>query len=183
MNGVENAQIPSLKVNSPSPASEGEDLVQSGVASPSPSPNKAPRGRGRGRGRGGRPAARGRPSRGGFAKAVPAPEFHTVKGMRGKAGRVKRSEDPRIQALHYRKHALRQQFKAVANLQREALAAVSEKSLEYMAKQTDYHKTLPEYKETQDALKKKFDDYNARLDAEYKMHAEYLEKQLNQKED
>jgi hypothetical protein len=101
-----------------------------------------------------------------------------VKNGRGKAGRIKKSDNARIQALLYRKHAIRQQFKLVANIQREALAIVSEKALEKVAKEPTYHESLPEFGDTMGALKKKFDDVNEKMDREFAVNKAYLERQL-----
>jgi hypothetical protein len=133
-------------------------------------------------GRGGRG---GRGGSGFAARGTPALEFVQafVKVNRGKGGhRVKKSDNARIQALYHRKHALRHQFKQVAQFQRDALDTLAEKALDLMT-DPNYHKTLPEYQETTKALAARYQRVVDNLETDLKIKQEYLRKQLAMNED
>ena len=134
-----------------------------------------PRGRGRGRGgRGGRGgaanSARGTPSR----DLLQPP----VRGGRGRGGgRVKKSDNARIQSLYHRKKDLKGQFKQVAAIQRDALSEVSSKSLE-LIEDIDYLRSIPEFEAVTDELIERHKKVMARHEAEAKIEVAAANQQL-----
>ena len=102
-----------------------------------------------------------------------------MKGARGRGGhRIKKSNNARIQALYYRKHALKQHYKAVAILQREALAVLADKSLKSLADDPNFHTTIPEFDETNKALEERYEQAIDKLETERRVKADYAQKQF-----
>jgi hypothetical protein len=129
-------------------------------------------GRGRGGGRGGSAAA---------SRATPASETvqAPVKVGRGRGGhRVKKSGNPRIQALYYRKQDLRYHYKAIAQLQKGALDILATKSLDMLQDDPIIYKTFPEYDETMRELDAQYQKVQDRLDARMKLEKDYLERRF-----
>ena len=138
------------------------------------------RGRGRGRGRGGRGRG-GRVPNGDRQEPSEVPV--TVMG-RGRGGyRVKKSGDPRIQALYHRRAALRNQYKAVANFQRAALEAYAEKSAAILLKDPVAHMKLPAYDTTTAKLGSVFEELSRITTARYKYMSEFLVRRKEQDEE
>lgn len=142
------------------------------------------RGRGgRGRGRGGPRGGRGGWKRGGGATAsARGANFMDAPRGRGKHGRVKTSNDARIQALYNRKYALKQQFKMVAGFQREALEVLGDKALELM-EDRNYYKAHPEYEEVTQAIADRHQQVNQVIASKFKMEKEQAERELFQTSD
>jgi hypothetical protein len=134
-----------------------------------------PRGRGRGRG--------GRGSRGGAAnsaRGTPARDLNQslARGGRGRGGgRVKRSDNARIQALYHRKKDLKLQFRQVAAVQREALTELSQRSLESLD-DPGYLESLPEFKEVTEAVEERYKKVTGLQDAQMKHEAAFSLLQL-----
>jgi hypothetical protein len=173
------SDIPTINVE---PSNHSDEEIAQPEPEPEPEPAKRgsrgggrPRGRGRGRGgRGGRGgavnSARGTPSR----DLLQPP----VRGGRGRGGgRVKKSDNARIQSLYHRKRDLKGQFKQVAALQKEALAELSLKSLQSL-EDFALFQSLPEFKETTDALTQRFKKATALLDARQRLEAALVNQQL-----
>jgi hypothetical protein len=175
-------EVPAVTVDSPS-GSSNEDIVafqnQRELLSEQPevkidpefviaSVPATPRGRGRGRGRGFRGgrangAGRGNGIRGNFtAESSPGPsriipKFPATRG-RGRGGRVKKSNIPRLQALYDRRNALKQQYKAAAAIQKNALLAVSDEAFRFATDDPKYYEKIPEYQEVMKRLKEIYDE-------------------------
>lgn len=132
------------------------------------------RGGTRGRGRGGR----GRAGR--LMTSREAPEESEVMAPvsgRGRGGyRVKKSENPRIQSMYHRRAALRHHYKAIANLQRAALEALAEKSLETLKSDPEAHARLPAFDKVGRGLGECFDTLVNTTEAKLRIHREFLEK-------
>jgi hypothetical protein len=180
-------EIPAVTVDSPS-GSSNDDIVafqnQRELLSEQPevkidpefviaSVPATPRGRGRGRGRGfrggrGNGAGRGNGTRGNFTAASSPgpstfpPKFPATRG-RGRGGRVKKSSIPRLQALYDRRNALKQQFKAVAAIQKNALLAVSDEAFRFATDDPKYFEKIPEYQEVINRLKEIYDENMANI--------------------
>lgn len=67
---------------------------------------------------------------------------------RGKGGRVKKSTNPRIQALYIRRSYLRHHYKTVASYQKQALEVLANKSLVILKMDPRKHEQLPEFDAT-----------------------------------
>lgn len=135
------------------------------------------RGRGRGRSRGG-----GRMARNGNAVLRSASDLNAMvaggKPSRGRGGhRVKKSSNARIQSLYHRKQLLKTQYKQVALLQRAALDAIAEKSLQEMSDNPKYHETLPEFQVLMEKLAKKHAARVALLEAQRAVQLQGVERQ------
>jgi hypothetical protein len=146
-------------------------------------------GRGRGRGRGGRGGrGRGRGGRAGKARgrgrgaaAVSGHSTPQVSGTpfakgRGR-GRGRNLVAPSIRALYDRKQHLQAQYNAIVKLQKVALAALSEKSLEKLKSNPTYHETLPEYQRVQNILKQNYERHLGNLKQEHERKVTFLKKQ------
>lgn len=135
-----------------------------------------PRGRGRGRG--------GRGSRGGAtnsARGTPARDLNQsfTRGGRGRGGgRVKRSDNARIQALYHRKKDLKMQFRQVAAVQREALTELSQRSLESLD-DPGYLESLPEFKEVTEAVEARYKKVIGLQEARMKHEAAFSQRRLD----
>ena len=115
------------------------------------------------------------------SRATPTVEVAqaTVKGSRGRGGhRVKRSGNPRIQVLYYRKQALRYHYKHVAQLQKGALDILAKKSLKMLQDDPNLYKTLPAYDQTMRELDAQYQKVQDRLDARERMEREYIERKF-----
>lgn len=183
-------ETPSKKLRSDIPTIKVESTIDFFGEPAQPEPAKRgsrgggrPRGRGRGRGgRGGRGgaanSARGTPSR-----DLLQPPFRGGRGRGG--GRVKKSDNARIQALYHRKKDLKGQFKQVAAVQKEGLTELAQKSLESL-EDPKYHEILPEYVETTKALNERYrrviDVYEARMKIEVAFALRQLEAKVNYKQ-
>lgn len=173
------SDIPTINVE---PSNHSDEETAQPEPEPGPEPAKRgsrgggrPRGRGRGRGgRGGRGgaanSARGTPSR----DLLQPP----VRGGRGRGGgRVKKSDNARIQSLYHRKRDLKGQFKQVAALQKEALSELSLKSLQSL-EDFAYLKSLPEFEETTNALAKRLRKATVLHEGRKKLEAALINQQL-----
>lgn len=174
---------PDIKVASPTDSSSDEQNQDQINDAPS---GRGAFGRGRGRGRGGR--GRGRGGRGGSgigSRGTPVAESPVApKAMRGRGGhRVKKSDNARIQALYHRRAALKHQYKQVASFQKIALLVLAEKSLDTIKGDAHYHETLPEYTETTQALNDAYQKRIDKLNSEYTLRKDYLQRQLNQNQE
>lgn len=169
------SDIPTIKVKA---SNDSDDET----AQPEPEPAKRgsrgggrPRGRGRGRGgRGGRGgaanSARGTPSR----DLLQPP----VRGGRGRGGgRVKKSDNARIQALYHRKKDLKGQFKQVAAIQKDGLSELALKSLHSIA-DFAYLRSLPEFDEVTDSLVDRYKKITACHDARMRIEVSAANQQL-----
>jgi hypothetical protein len=180
---------PSKKQRSDIPTIKVEASIHSDdeIAQPEREPEPAKRGsrgggrpRGRGRGRGGRGgrggavnSARGTPSR----DLLQPP----VRGGRGRGGgRVKKSDNARIQALYHRKKDLKGQFKQVAAIQKDALSELALKSLDSI-EDLEYLRSLPEFKEVTNALIERHKKVTARHESRMKTEVASTHRQLKDK--
>lgn len=113
----------------------------------------------RGRGRGGMRGSR-RGKRGGYkSKPKPKPVSKPVAAAsraRRRGGRRKASVNPRIDALNARAAELKAQYSTIAKLQKQALIALSEKSLEMLKEDPKYHESVPEYDQVTEGLQKEY---------------------------
>ncbi|RDL39316.1 uncharacterized protein BP5553_03656 [Venustampulla echinocandica] len=182
-------EIPGVVIDppdSPSPASL-EDAPQNHVASAPPARGGFGRARGRGRGRGRWGWNRG--GRGGSglgARGTPVAEIPPSinKSLRGRGGhRVKKSDNARIQALYHRRAALKHQYKQVAQIQKVALLALAEKSLDAAKSDPTYYKTLPEFEETTRALAEIYEKRADQLFQEFQTRKAYLYSRLEKDEE
>jgi hypothetical protein len=176
---------PSKKQRSDVPTIQVEASNHSGdeTALPEPEPEPAKRGsrgggrpRGRGRGRGGR----GRGGAANSARGTPSRDLlqPPVRGGRGRGGgRVKKSDNARIQSLYHRKKDLKGQFKQVAAIQKDALSELSLKSLEAI-EDFDYLRTLPEFDRVTDGLIERHEKVTARHEARMKIEVAAAKQQL-----
>lgn len=172
------SDIPTIKVEA---SIDSDDET----ARPEPEPTKRgsrgggrPRGRGRGRGgRGGRGgasnSARGTPSRDLLQPSI--------RGGRGRGGgRVKKSDNARIQALYHRKKDLKSQFKQIAAIQKEGLTELANKSLESI-EDLEYLKSLPEFEEVAHALVEQHKKVTSQLEAQLQTDVAFARNQLSDK--
>ncbi|CAG8981777.1 hypothetical protein HYALB_00004719 [Hymenoscyphus albidus] len=176
--------IPEVKIDGPSSSPESDDQNPDQV-------NDAPSGRGgfgrgRGRGRGGR--GRGRGGHGGSgigSRGTPVVESPVApKALRGRGGhRVKKSDNARIQALYHRRAALKHQYKQVASWQKSALLVIADKSLDRLKADSHYHESLPEFDEVTQGLKEAYQKRVDKLNAEFFMRKDYLDRQLVQNQE
>ncbi|QSZ30641.1 hypothetical protein DSL72_000199 [Monilinia vaccinii-corymbosi] len=139
------------------------------------------RGRGRGRIRGGGRAAKTGNAKMPISKSgleMSAGGVAGAKTSRGRGGhRVKKSSNARIQSLYHRKQLLKTQYKQVALLQRVALDAISDKSLQEMIENPKYHETLPEFQVVSEQLAARHAERVALLEAQRALQLQYVEKQ------
>lgn len=82
-----------------------------------------------------------------------------------------------MQALYHRKHALRQQYKLIVQIQKEGLGILAEKSLE-LVKDLHYHENLAEFDKLSASLKARSDANNKVVDKEYEYKRAYAAKKL-----
>lgn len=171
------SDIPTIKVEA---SNESDDEA----AQPGPEPEPAKRGsrgggrpRGRGRGRGGRG---GRGGAANSARGTPSRDLlqPPVRGGRGRGGgRVKKSDNARIQALYHRKKDLKGQFKQVAAIQKEALSELALKSLE-SAEDLEYFRALPEFREVTSGLLERYRKVTTQNQARMKSDVAFANRQL-----
>ncbi len=194
------SEIPAIAVDAACGSSEGElspPRQNGGWVEPPvvdepklPSPTDIPylpappafstRGRGRGRGRGFRGGRWGKP-KGGSDRATPTvttPNPTSVKkvGRGGRRGRARRLGDARIQALYRRRDDLKEQFNAVAQLQKIALVVIADKSLDFANSDPTYHEKLPEFDEVTENLKEKREEAFIGHQKVFDLRAAYYER-------
>jgi hypothetical protein len=104
-----------------------------------------------------------------------------VRGGRGRGGgRVKKSDNARIQALYHRKKDLKGQFKQVAAIQKDALSELALKSLE-SAEDLEYLRSLPEHEEVTNALLERHKKITTQHEARMKIEVASANRQLKNK--
>ena len=175
------------QVNGPAPRGRGNGRGRGGWRG---------RGRGAGRGRGGgRGRARGGGRGRGRGRGASAASGHNTpnvastplgkgrgvfRGGRGGRGRGRARVDTplHIRSLYDRKYFLKEQYLAIAQIQRTALIALSEKSLEKLKSDPKYHETLPEHKLVQDKLRQNYERHVANLHTQDLNKKAYLERKL-----
>lgn len=141
------------------------------------------RGRGRGRGRGGRGGRGGGRIVNGDHTEPSETSIPTVTS-RGRGGyRVKKSENPYIQALYHRRAAIRNQYKAIGNIQRAALEALGEKSIEILQKDFLAHTKLPAFDQTAKKLGEIFDKTITVAEAQLKYKSDFYRRDKENKEE
>jgi hypothetical protein len=143
-------------------------------------------GRGRG-GRGGRGRGRGRGGRGASAlsghntpNVASTPISKGRGGVRGRGrgrGRARNIAPPAIRSLYDRKQELKNQYLAIAQIQRVALSVLSEKSLTRLTNDPRYHENHPEYDKVQNRLKQNYDQHLLNLQQDYNRKIAYLHHQ------
>jgi hypothetical protein len=69
---------------------------------------------------------------------------------------------------------LKNQYFAIAEIQRTALNALSEKSLSMLMNDPKYHQTLPQYGMVSNRLKQNYEQHLAKLKQEYDHKVAYL---------
>jgi hypothetical protein len=149
---------------------------------------------GRGRGRGGR--GRGRGGRGGrgasalSGRSTPlvgsTPIAKSRGGIRGRGrgrGRARNIAPPVVRSLYDRRVDLKNQYFAIAEIQRNALNALSEKSLAMLMNDPKYHQTLPQYETVTNRLKQNYERHLAKLKQEYDHKVAYLSVQRDADDD
>lgn len=141
------------------------------------------RGRGRGRGRGGRGGrGGGRIANGDHPE--PSETSNPTVTTRGRGGyRVKKSENPYIQALYHRRAAIRNQYKAIGNIQRAALEALAEKSIETLQKDFLAHTKLPAFDQAAKKLGEIFDSTITVAESQLKYRSEFYRRDKENKEE
>ncbi|KAN0115348.1 hypothetical protein V8E51_004892 [Hyaloscypha variabilis] len=108
--------------------------------------------------------------------------FRGGRGGRGR-GRVRKDTPRNVLSLYDRKHHLREQYLAIAQIQRNALLVLSDKSLARLQTDPRYHETLPEYAAVQNKLKQNYEKHSANLQQEKAKKNAYLERQKKQNDD
>ena len=176
------SDLPTIKVEA---LNESDD--ETAQPEPEPEPELAKKGsrgggrpRGRGRGRGGRG---GRGGAANSARGTPSRDLLLphVRGGRGRGGgRVKKSDNARIQALYHRKKDLKGQFKQVAAIQKDALSELALKSLE-SAEDLEYLRSLPEFEEVTNGLLERHKNVTAQNEARMKSDVAFANHQLMNK--
>ncbi len=155
------------------------------------------RGRGGYRGRGGRGRSRGR-GRGRGGRGASALSGHSTPqvastpiakgrgGIRGRGrgrGRARNIAAPQFRALYDRRADLKNQYRALATLQRVALSAISEKSLARLEGEPKYHETLPEHEKIQNRLKENYERHLVNLQVEHDRKQAFLYQKRDEEED
>jgi hypothetical protein len=78
---------------------------------------------------------------------------------------------------------LKNQYAAIAQIQRAALSVLSEKSLTRLTNDPKYHETLPEFERVQNTLKQNYDQHLLNLQQEYDRKMAYLHFQKETNDD
>jgi hypothetical protein len=136
------------------------------------------RGRGRGRGRGGRGASAlsGRST----PQVASTPVGKGRGGMRGRGrgrGRARNIAAPQFRALYDRRADLKNQYRALATLQKAALSVIADKSLARLESDPKYHENLPQYEEIQNTLKENYKQHLLNLKSDHDRKVELLKRQ------
>jgi hypothetical protein len=136
------------------------------------------RGRGRGRGRGGRGASAlsGRST----PQVASTPVGRGRGGMRGRGrgrGRARNIAAPQFRALYDRRADLKNQYRALATIQKVALSVIADKSLARLESDPKYHESLPQYEMIQNTLKENYEQHLLNLKHDYDRKLGLLERQ------
>lgn len=133
----------------------------------------------------GRHETSGRRKRGGAkanAKAKPTPKIAAAQVLQGRGrrrgGRRKASVNPRIDALNIRAGELKAQYVAIAKLQRQAMEVLAERSIDSMMKDSDYHKSFPEYDEVTEELQSMYQKRLEEIQTEQDLEEELARRTL-----
>lgn len=78
---------------------------------------------------------------------------------------------------------MKNQYFAIAEIQRNALNALSEKSLAMLMNDPKYHQTLPQYETVTNRLKQNYERHLAKLKQEYDHKVAYLSVQRDADDD
>lgn len=136
------------------------------------------RGRGRGRGRGGRGASAlsGRST----PQVASTPVGKGRGGMRGRGrgrGRARNIAAPQFRALYDRRADLKNQYRALATIQKVALSVIADKSLARLESDPKYHQSLPQYEMIQNTLKENYEQHLLNLKEDHDRQLALLEQQ------
>jgi hypothetical protein len=142
------------------------------------------RGRGRGRGRGGRGASAlsGRST----PQVASTPIAKGRGGMRGRGrgrGRARNVAAPQFRALYDRRADLKNQYRALATLQRVALSVIADKSVARLEADPKYHESLPEYEIIQNRLKENYERHLINLRVEHDRKQAFLYQKYDEEKD
>ncbi len=78
---------------------------------------------------------------------------------------------------------MKNQYRALATLQRVALSAISEKSLARLEGEPKYHETLPEHEKIQNRLKENYERHLVNLQVEHDRKQAFLYQKRDEEED
>ncbi|KAK3990188.1 hypothetical protein QBC44DRAFT_342027 [Cladorrhinum sp. PSN332] len=153
--------------NSIADASEADDAMSDILTTahqPSPARASAPTARGRGRGRG---------SRGGRGKITKPAQ---AKAPTGRGRRQKVYDSSKAQAAHERMQELKQAFSSIVKVVKPAVQEIADRSINELLEDPTVFEKVPEYGETQEFLRRRFEDTKAKANKALKFGLEMADR-------